>query len=413
MARLMIGGEPHLLIVLNNITERRTAEDALKFEREQLLSLFESINEVILVIDPTTYEILYANKFTEDLYGKKLIGGMCHERLNGVDSPCDHCHNEKIVDLQGTPYQWEYSNLTLKRDFLATDRMIRWPDGREVKFQIALDITERKEAEREQEHLRAQLFRAQKMESIGTLAGGIAHDFNNLLQVIVGYSDMLLFNKKPSDPAYEGLRAIHQAGKEGGELAKRILAFSRRLEPNSRPVYLNNEIIRIRKMLDRTLPKMIRIQILLADNLMTVNADPGQVEQILLNLAVNAQHAMADGGRLTIETANVTLDEDYSRTHLGVQPGKYVLLAVSDTGHGMDKEVMERIFEPFFTTKGPGVGTGLGLAMVFGIVKNHKVSHHLLQRTRHRDHVQDLSSCNRPTGRTGSCRYPADARLWN
>ncbi len=167
MARLTSGDEPHLLIVFNDITERRTVEDALRFEREQLLSLFESINEVILVIDPRTYEILYANKFTEDLYGKKLIGGMCYESLNEFDAPCGHCHNEKILKLQGQPYQWEYSNPILKRNFLATDRMIRWPDGRDVKFQIAIDITERKEAEQEQEHLKAQLFHAQKMESIG------------------------------------------------------------------------------------------------------------------------------------------------------------------------------------------------------------------------------------------------------
>ncbi len=125
-------------------------------------------------------------------------------------------------------------------------------------------------------------------------------------------------------------------------------------------------------MLEHTIPKMINIQILLADNLMAVNADPSQMEQILLNLAVNAQHAMPDGGRLTIETANVTLDDEYSRTHLGLDPGKYVLLTISDTGQGMAREVMERIFEPFYTTKGPGEGTGLGLSIVFGIVKSHK-----------------------------------------
>jgi signal transduction histidine kinase/ActR/RegA family two-component response regulator len=220
--------------------------------------------------------------------------------------------------------------------------------------------------------LQKQLLQAQKMESLGTLAGGIAHDFNNLLQIMIGYSDMLLFNKKPSDREYEGLHAIRQAGRDGAELAKRILAFSRRLEPNAFPVNLNNEIARVQKMLERTISKMIRIEILLADNLQTVNADPSQIEQMLLNLVVNAQHAMPDGGQLTIETANVTLDEDYSRTHLDLKPGRYVLLSVSDTGHGMGKEVLEHIFEPFYTTKGVDEGTGLGLAMVFGIVKSHK-----------------------------------------
>ncbi len=230
---------------------------------------------------------------------------------------------------------------------------------------VARDVTQQKS-------LQKQLLQAQKMESIGTLAGGIAYDFNNLLQVILGYSDILLFNKKPTDLDYERLHAMREAGKDAAELAKGILVFSRRLEPNARPVDLNNEIIRVQKMLERTVPKMIRIDILLADSLMTVNADPGQMEQILLNLAVNAQHAMPDGGRLTIETANVTVDEEYSRTYLGVQPGQYVLLTVSDTGQGMDKEVVEHIFEPFYTTKEPGEGTGLGLAMVFGIVKSHK-----------------------------------------
>jgi CheY-like chemotaxis protein len=155
-------------------------------------------------------------------------------------------------------------------------------------------------------------------------------------------------------------------------LAKNLLAFSRRLKPNARPMNLNNEIIRVRRMLERTMPRMIKIEIVLADDLATINADPGQMEQILLNLAVNAQHAMPEGGRLTVETTNVILDEEYCRTQVDSEPGKYVLLTVSDTGQGMEKEVVDRIFEPFFTTKKPGEGTGLGLAMVFGIVKNHK-----------------------------------------
>ena len=314
MARLTAGGEPHLLILLNDITERRTAENELKFEREQLLSLFESINEVILVIDPQTYEILYANKFTEDMYGKRLIGGVCYERLNGFDAPCERCHNENILKLQGQPYRWEYRNPVLKKDFLATDRMIRWPDGRDVKFQIAVDISERNRAEEEREHLKAQLLQAQKMEAIATLAGGIAHDFNNLLQVVLGYSDMMLFDKKSKDPDYNRLETIRRAALDGSELAKGLLAFSRRLEPNTRPVNLNHEIDRVRTYWKERFPRWSGSKPLAADNLKTTNVDPVQIQQVLMNLAVNAVHAMPDGGRLTIETANVTLDEDYCRT---------------------------------------------------------------------------------------------------
>jgi signal transduction histidine kinase/ActR/RegA family two-component response regulator len=371
MARLTSAGEPHLLLVLNDITDRRTAEDALKFEREQLLSLFESINEVILVIDPRTYEILYANKFTEGLYGRTLVGGICHERLNGFDAPCTHCHNEKILKLQGQPYQWEYSSAILKRDFLATDRMIRWPDGRDVKFQIAVDITERKEAEQEQEHLKAQLFHAQKMESVGTLAGGIAHDFNNLLTVILGFSELLLTGKDERDASYEDLQKIHQAARNGADLVKRILAFSRKTEINPRPLDLNHEIEQAKELLRRTLQKMIEVELVLSEGIPPINADPVQIEQVLMNLAVNASHAMPDGGKLTIETKQVTLDEEYCRLHVEAKPGDYVMLSVSDTGHGMDQETLQHIFEPFYTTKETGEGTGLGLSMVYGIVRQH------------------------------------------
>ncbi|MFH0825534.1 MAG: ATP-binding protein, partial [Pseudomonadota bacterium] len=193
-----------------------------------------------------------------------------------------------------------------------------------------------------------------------------------VLQVVLGNSDMLLFDKTADDPEYEGLRAIRRACRHGSELVKRILAFSRNLEPNARPVNLNNEIRRVEKMLRRTIPRMIEIKLRLADDLSTVNADAGQMEQILLNLGVNAWHAMSEGGRLTVETENVTLDEEYCRADKHLTPGRHVLIKVSDTGEGMDQEVLEHIFEPFFTTKGPGEGTGLGLAMTYGIVRSHR-----------------------------------------
>jgi PAS domain S-box-containing protein len=380
---ISIGGQRSLLALIEDVSlekrykeelERNVAErtEALEQSHNQVLSLFESINEVILVIDPVSYEILYANKFTEDLYGKKLIGGICYEKFQGFDAPCHNCLNETIMSLQGQPYRWEYRNPTLGKDFIATDKMIRWPDGRQVKFQFAVDITERNEAEQEQEHLKAQLFQSQKLESIGTLAGGIAHDFNNLLTVILGYSEVLqLVNKDTQDQAYKGLKRIHQAAKNGADLVKRILAFSKKTDSQPRPLDLNYEIRQAKKMLDRMLQRIVTVELRLSNEPALANADPIQVEQVLINLAVNARDAMPKGGTLVVETKTVMLDQEYCKFNLDIEPGRYVVVSVSDTGHGMDEETIKHIFEPFYTTKELGKGTGLGLAMVYGIIKQH------------------------------------------
>jgi two-component system, cell cycle sensor histidine kinase and response regulator CckA len=357
--------------VNQDITERKKAGDALKSEREQLLSIFESINEVILVIEPRTYEILYANKFTEDLYGKWLKGAVCYRKLNGLDKPCEHCAMDKVMELQGEPYRWEYHNSILNRDFLGTDRMIRWSDGRDVKFQIAVDISERKLADLEKESLRTQLLQAQKLEAIGTLAGGIAHDFNNLLQVTLGFSELLLAEKTQGAQEYEDIMKINQAARSGADLVQRLLTFSRKVESKPIPLNLNKQIVQVEKLLRRTIPKMIDIQMNLTADLADTNADPTQMEQVLMNLAVNARDAMPDGGSLALGTKNVTLGAEYCDAHIGTAPGQYVMLSVSDTGHGMTRETIEHIFEPFYTTKELGRGTGLGLAMVYGIVNQH------------------------------------------
>ena len=171
------------------------------------------------------------------------------------------------------------------------------------------------------------------MESIGTLAGGIAHDFNNLLQIVLGYADILVTDKSKKSLDFDYLDIIRKAAKDGGELVKGLLTFSRHVESKLRPIELNQQLNRIRRILRRTIPRMIEIKLSLADDLKTVNADPNQLEQVLLNLAVNAHHAMPKGGKLTIETRNVTLNEDYCRKHVEVEPGEYVLQRVSDTGH--------------------------------------------------------------------------------
>ena len=236
----------------------------------------------------------------------------------------------------------------------------------------SLDITERKQEEQEREALRNQLFQAQKMEAIGTLTGGIAHYFNNLLQVILGYSELLLAKKDQNHREYADLQKIFRTAKNGADLVQRLLMFSRKTEPKPISTNLNGLVLQVEKLLRRTIPRMIDIQLELSADLPEIDADPSQIEQVLMNLAVNARDAMPDGGKLTVKTSVATLDEDYCRVHVEANPGEYVLLEVLDTGHGMDKETVEHIFEPFFTTKEMGRGTGLGLAMVYGIVRQHK-----------------------------------------
>jgi len=227
---------------------------------------------------------------------------------------------------------------------------------------IGRDITERKSLE-------AQLRQAQKVESIGQLAGGIAHDFNNLLTVINSYSAMLLEERDASNPTIRnGIEQIKEAGHRAASLTRQLLTFSRQQVLEPKVLDLNDVVSNIAKLLRRLIGENINLDLYLHPSIGRVKVDPGQIEQVIMNLAVNGRDAMPGGGQLTVKTGNVELDDAYAREHVSVQPGPYVMLAVSDTGCGMDAETQTRIFEPFFTTKEPGKGTGLGLATVYGIV---------------------------------------------
>lgn len=259
--------------------------------------------------------------------------------------------------------------LNLSMDMLGVAGLDYAAALKKVNEALFREMSERKRAEQEKESLRYQLLDAQKMEAIGALAGGIAHDFNNLLTVILGFSELLIAGMDERDPSYEDLQKIHQAARNGADLVQRMLAFSRKTEINPRPLNLNREIERFKTLLTRAIPQMIQVELILSDDICTVNADAAQVEQVLMNLAVNAKDAMSDGGKLTIKTQNASLDEEYCRMHIGASRGDYVLLSVTDTGNGMDPETLSHIFEPFYTTKEMGRGTGL--AIVYGIVKQH------------------------------------------
>jgi len=229
---------------------------------------------------------------------------------------------------------------------------------------IYRDITERKQLE-------AQLIQAQKMEAVGTLAGGIAHDFNNNLQGIFACTEILLMDKDETHPDYTKLKTIEKSVERASNLTKQLLVFGRKIDNRFEPVDLNNEVRQVSNILERTIPKMISIKLDLDASIRMINADPGQLEQVMMNLGVNARDVMPEGGVLYFKTEEVSFDEKYCSANPRFKTGDYVLLSVSDTGCGMTEDVLQHIFEPFFTTKKKGKGTGLGLSMVYGIIKEH------------------------------------------
>ncbi len=351
--------------VARDISERKRAEE----ERQRLATAVEHAAESILVADKDG-TIHYVNPAFERIsgYSREEVIGQSFRVLAGTDQT-DAFYNALWMTLARGEV-WKGQIMNCNRDgrpceFETTISPIRDDTGIITSFvSVNRDVTH-------EVQLKKQLLQAQKMEAIGTLSGGIAHDFNNILQAVLGYGELLLLGKREGDRGYPELREIIGAAKKGAELIQQLLTFSRKQESNRRPLDLNHEVLQVRKLLARTIPKMIEIELHLIDDLRIINADSVQMQQTLMNITLNAKDAMPNGGKLIIATDNVTLDEAYGKPHFGVDCGDYVRLSISDTGHGMDRETLEHIFEPFFSTKGPGRGTGLGLAMVYGIINAH------------------------------------------
>jgi PAS domain S-box-containing protein len=358
-----VDGEGVVLVILHDVTERNRTQEAVA----RLAALVEGSEDAIICRNLDGI-ITSWNPGAERLYGytaQEAVGQHLSvivpaERSDELAKMMEQIRRgERVAPVQTVGRQ---------KDGSLIDVAVSVSPVRDTSCQligasiIAQDITGTK-------RLEEQFRQAQKMEAVGQLAGGVAHDFNNLLTVISGYSEVLLSRLPATDPASGLLQEIHKAGERAAGLTRQLLAFSRKQIIQPKVLDLNALASDVGKMLRRMIGEDVSLVTVLAPRLGRVKADPGQIEQVLMNLAVNSRDAMPEGGKLTIETANVELERSYTQGRPEVQPGSYVLLAVSDTGCGMTEEVKAHIFEPFFTTKEPGKGTGLGLATAYGIVK--------------------------------------------
>lgn len=352
------------------------ALEAVRTERElsQTQNRFRSFidhSPSIAFVKDEDGRLVYANRKFEEQSGQTDWRGKTDSELWPAETAAeirDHDElvltsrkpqqfNEKLVRSDGTESFW----LTYRFPLLEES-------GRQLLGGVAIDVSGQRQAEQALAERDQQLRQAQKMESIGQLAGGVAHDFNNLLTVILGYSEILL--QESETPNCKGsLEEIRNAAERAAGLTRQLLAFSRKQVLEPKHIDLNGVVSNMKRMLQRLIGEDVQINTLLASDLHQVHADPGQMEQIVMNLAVNARDAMPQGGELGIQTANVELGKGYAASHAEVQPGNYVMLAISDSGCGMDAATQARIFEPFFTTKEIGKGTGLGLATVYGMVR--------------------------------------------
>ena len=353
------------LVQIQDISERRRAQEALQDSERRYRLLFEAAPAGIGISD-LAGNVLAMNRAMERITGYTL------EELKGVGVASRYVvqgERQKLLEILAESGSVREHEVQLRRKDGTIYHALLNIDRIDIEGQAAVlthqrDITEHK-------RLEEQFLQAQKMESVGRLAGGVAHDFNNLLTAISGNASFVLDSLQSRDPSYEDIQQVLIAANRASDLTRQLLAFSRRQIIALKVVDLNDLILDLDRMLRRLIGEDIELVAIPDAGLGRVKVDPGQIEQILVNLAVNARDAMPDGGRLLIETSNVTLDENYVRERVGVVAGEYVKLIVSDNGAGMSQEVKDHLFEPFFTTKGAGQGTGLGLATVYGIVKQH------------------------------------------
>jgi PAS domain S-box-containing protein len=362
--------------VTRDITRRRQVEEELRRTTALLDSIIEHLPHMVFLKDARDLRFVRLNRAGEEmlgysraeLLGKSDLDFFPREQADFFTSmDRETLRRGTVVDIPEEPVRTRTGDVRI----LHTKKVSLLDARGEPEFLLGIseDITELKRIEEERRNLQSQLFQSQKVESIGRLAGGIAHDFNNLLTAILGYSALIVAGLREGDPLRNDVEEIMKAGSRAAALTRQLLAFSRKQVLSPVTLDLNSVVTGMERLLGRLIGEDVALATVLAPALGPVCADPNQIEQVIMNLAVNARDAMPRGGRLTIETADVDIDETFVGLHAGARPGSFVRLAVSDTGCGMDAETLSHLFEPFFTTKEIGKGTGLGLATVYGIVK--------------------------------------------
>lgn len=365
-----------LRVVASDITEHKLAEEALRYSERQYRTLFNSIRDALLIAD-TNRTIIDCNPAFMELFGYSKEDVLGKQTLYVYKSEEEFRKMGDAISNHGGDSGFLYTVHYQKKDgsvFTGESKVfyLRNDEDLVVGF-IALirDVTEHKQIEQERETLQSQLIQAQKMESVGRLAGGVAHDYNNALSVIIGFTELGMEEVDSNSSLYTNFKEILKAAKRATNITRQLLAFARKQTIAPKVIDMNETVESMLKMLRRLIGENINIIWSPGVGLWPINIDPSQIDQILANLCVNARDAIPGVGMVTMETSNVVFETVYCRDHIGFTPGKFVMLAVSDNGCGMDEEILTHIFEPFFTTKDVDKGTGLGLATVYGIAKQN------------------------------------------
>ena len=372
------GGKPALLGIVTDITHRKQAERDLQKSEEKFRQAFQNapigmalcnMDGSIVQMNPAFYRML---EYSESELKQLTFRDFTHPEDLEKQMP----FYEKCVRGEIDSYQMDKRYIKKDGEIIWVDMTVAITKDTDRQPLHALimveDITEVRMAEENRQRLESQLRQAQKMEAIGTLAGGIAHDFNNILGAIIGYSEMAIYDTEKGSMVYHNMEQVLKAGHRAKDLVKQILAFSRKSEQDKKIILITPIIKEVLKLLRASLPTTIEIRQQIDPSLGAIFADPTQIHQVMMNLGTNSAHAMEDsGGLLEVSASNVDIEPDGAGQTSELMPGRYIRLAVSDTGHGIDPETLERIFDPYFTTKTKDKGTGMGLAVVHGIVKGH------------------------------------------